>query len=117
VSSFLSSLPRRAFKGAAIVCFALASFYAIARVSLEPNDPSRGVGVIFAPWVSADEAFVRSVEAGSRFVRYGSFPFIVVVVPEVDDYSARTTFKGALLVVDPLVLEACLSSISRGRGS
>jgi hypothetical protein len=107
---------RRVVECAAIACFALASFGAIARVSLEPIDESRGVGVVFAPWVGADEAFARAVSAGARFVRYGGLPFIVVVMPETEGYAARTLSDGALLVVDPLVLEACLSSASRGQG-
>ena len=100
----------RAFDAAVITGFALASLYAAARIGLEPRDPARGVGVIFAPWTGADAAFVRAVEAGGRFVRFGGLPFIVVVEPDGADYLDRIKAAGALLIVDPLVITACLPS-------
>jgi hypothetical protein len=100
----------RAFDVAVIVGFALASFYAAARIGLEPRDPARGVGVIFAPWTAADAALVRAVEAGGRVVRFGGLPFVVVVEPESADYIERIKAAGALLIVDPLVITACLPS-------
>jgi hypothetical protein len=90
--------------------FAVASFFAVARIGLEPRNPSQGVGVIFAPWTAADTAFVRAVEAGGRFVRFGGLPFVVVVMPEVADYADRARAAGALLIVDPLALAVCLPS-------
>ena len=100
---------RRRFTDAALIAvFVVTSLYAIARIGMEPRDPASGVGVIFAPWTSEQAAFVRAVEAGARFVRYGGVPFIVVVMPEVDDYPSRIRAAGALLVVDPRVIAACL---------
>ncbi|MEA2988686.1 MAG: hypothetical protein QOG83_1397 [Alphaproteobacteria bacterium] len=113
----LPSVLRRTFEGAAIACFAVVSFCAAAQVGLEPRDSSRGIGVIFAPWTSADAALSRAVQAGGRFVRFGGFSFVVVVMPDVGDYAARSKSEGALLVVDPLVLEACLRPFLRGRAS
>ena len=100
----------RALEATALAVFALASFLLVARIGLAPRDPSQGVGVVFAPWIGADAAFVRSVEAGGRFVRFGAFPFIVVVTPETADYADHVRAAGALLVVDPRVLAACLLS-------
>jgi len=100
----------RALDAAIIAGFALASLYGAARIGLEPRDPARGVGVIFAPWTGADAAFVRAVEAGGRFVRFGGLPFVVVVQPESADYLDRIKAAGVLLVVDPLVITACLPS-------
>jgi hypothetical protein len=108
----LPSVLGRALEGAAIAGFALASLYAAARVGLEPRDPAQGVGVIFAPWTGADAAFVRAVEAGGRFVRFGGLPFVVVVQPETADYLDRVRAAGALLIVDPLVITACLPASS-----
>jgi len=102
---------------AALAGFAAASFFAVARIGLEPRDPSQGVGVIFAPWTGADAAFVRAVEAGGRFVRFGGLPFVVVVMPEAADYVDRVKAAGALLIVDPLVLAACLPSSSGAQAS
>jgi hypothetical protein len=96
--------------GVMIACFALASFCAVARIALSPRDPAAGVAVVFAPWTSPEDALARAVEAGGRFVRYGAFPFIVVIMPETADYLSRISRDGALLVADPQALAACLPS-------
>ena len=116
VSAFPSGLGR-ALEAAALAGFAAVSFFAVARIGLEPRDPSQGVGVIFAPWTGADAAFVRAVEAGGRFVRFGGLPFIVVVMPEAADYAERVRAAGALLVVDPVALAACLPASSGAQAS
>jgi hypothetical protein len=54
----------------------------------------------------------RATAAGARFVRFGGLPFIVVVVPEANNYVGRISSDGAFLVVDPQVLAACLSMFS-----
>jgi hypothetical protein len=92
--------------------FAFASLYVTARIGLGPRDPERGVGVVFAPWTSGEAALRRAVGAGGRFVRYGGFPFVVVVIPDGRDYLARIAADGALLVVDPRALAACLQLFS-----
>src|SRR5262245_65379849 len=107
----------RAFEAAALVAFALASFLLVARIGLAPREPSQGVGVVFAPWTGADAAFVRAVEAGGRFVRFGALPFIVVVSPETADYADRVRAGGALFVVDPRILAACLLSSTAAQAS
>jgi hypothetical protein len=107
-----ASVLSRALDAAVITSVAVASLYGAARIGLEPRDPMRGVGVIFAPWTGADAAIVRAVEAGGRFVRFGGLPFIVVVEPERADYLDRIKAAGAFLIVDPLVITACLPSSS-----
>jgi hypothetical protein len=94
--------------GLAIGAAALLSVGAIAVFAFAPSDPKAGLGVVFAPWVSERAAFTRSVEAGARFVRFGGFPFIVVVMPEAPDYAARVSAAGAWFIVDPQALAACL---------
>lgn len=105
------SISRRWLDGLLISIVAIASLYGAARLGLKPRDPAAGVGVIFAPWVSEASAVNRATTAGGRFVRFGGLPFIVVVVPEVADYVARISEEGALLVVDPQALAACLSLV------
>lgn len=92
-----------------ITVMAAGSLYVTARIALQPRRPADGVAVVFAPWTDSSSALIRAVSAGGRFVRYGKRPFIVVVVPESADYQSRAFGKGALLVVDPQVLSACLS--------
>jgi hypothetical protein len=70
---------------------------------------SRAVAVLFAPWVDAGSAIQRAGDAGSRVVRQGGWPFIVVVEPDRADFAARATARGALLILDPRALAACFS--------
>lgn len=100
-----------------ILSVAVASLYGAARIGLKPRDPASGVGVVFAPWVSESSALSRATTAGARFVRFGGLPFIVVVVPDAPDYVARISGEGALLVVDPQALAACLRFVSGTVGS
>jgi hypothetical protein len=102
----------RAFDAVVIAGFAVASLYVTARIGLSPRAPEQGVGVIFAPWTSGEAALRRAVGAGARFVRYGGLPFIVVVIPDERGYVARIAADGALLVLDPRALAACLQLFS-----
>ena len=106
--------PRRGriLEGTAIAAFALISTVAVARIGLEPSDSSPAVAVIFAPWTDESVAFTRAVEAGGRFVRFGGSSFIVVVEPDGAGYVRRVKSAGALLIVDPRILAACLSLTS-----
>jgi hypothetical protein len=65
--------------------------------------------VLFAPWVDAGSAMQRAGDAGSRIVRLGALPFIVVVEPDGPDFAARATARGAVLILDPRALAACFS--------
>ncbi len=88
-----------------------------AREGLRPVAPHEGVAVVFSPWTAKETAFVRAVESGARFVRFGGLPFVAVVVPDDDDYSERVAMAGAWLVADPKLLAACLpKSIAERRG-
>ena len=91
-----------------IAILAVASFGAILRVGLLPANASAGIAVIYAPWTTADQTMVRAVNAGARFVRFGGFDFIAIVMPERPDYVANVLAGSALLAVDPQVLAGCL---------
>ena len=104
--------PRRVLDYAIIILAALGSLYAAARFGLAPRDPDGGVAVIFAPWISQEQALARAARPGGRLVRVGGLPFIVVVTPDAPGYTARVLADGALLVVDPKALAACLTLLS-----
>jgi hypothetical protein len=91
-----------------IAILAVASFAAILRVGLAPANPGAGVAVIYTPWTTADQTMIRAVGAGARFVRFGGFDFIAIVMPERPDYVERVLAGSALLAVDPQVLAGCL---------
>jgi hypothetical protein len=103
------SLSRHGLDGLLILIVAVAGLYGAVRVGLQPRDPASGIGVIFAPWTSESSALERAT-AGARFVRFGAWPFIVVVVPDTPDDAARLSDAGAWLVVDPQVLAACFGA-------
>lgn len=90
---------------AVLIC---ASLISILRIGLVPNNPTSGVAVVYAPWTAANETMVRAVSAGARFVRFGGFQFIAVVMPERPDYVEQAMKGSAWLVVDPQALAACL---------
>jgi hypothetical protein len=91
-----------------IAILAVVSFGAILRIGLLPAKPDAGVAVIYAPWTTADQTMIRAVSAGGRFVRFGGFDFIAIVIPEQPDYVANVLAGSAFLVVDPQVLAGCL---------
>jgi hypothetical protein len=99
---------------AALIC---ASLIAILRIGLLPNNPTAGVAVVYAPWTAANETMVRAVEAGARFVRFGGFQFIAVVMPERPDYVDRVMKDSAWLAVDPQALAACLMTSTFARSN
>jgi len=111
------SLGRRCFDAALVTLLAITSLFVIARIGLKPRDPANGVAVVFSPWTSAEATLVRATDPGGRFVRYGGFAFIAVVIPEGPDYSTRVLGEGALLVFDPQALAACFSGFGLKRGS
>lgn len=98
-----------------LACLSLGALYASARVGLMPRDPSQGVAVVFAPWTAPEKTLLRAVTGGSRFVRFGGFPFIAVVIPDNAKYPGHMLDAGAWLVVDPQALAACLSALSYAR--
>lgn len=91
----------------------LISLFASGYLMLKPRDQGNGLAAVFAPWSNAETTFLRSVEAGTRFVRFGGFPFIAVVMPEGADASARLRAAGAWFIADPKALAACLSVAGR----
>lgn len=100
-----------------IAAFALGNFVVVARVALQPQNPSDGVAIVFSPWTSAANALDQATAPGSRFVRYGGYPFIVVVIPDDPGYVSRVSSTGALLILDPKVLAACFGQSSQGNSA
>ena len=109
LTTFSLSRPRTLLVNTLIIpVLALASFAVVLRVGLVPSHPERGVAVIYAPWTSANQAMIQAVDAGARFVRFGGFSFVAIVMPERPDYVERVLAGSALLAIDPQVLAACL---------
>lgn len=60
---------------------------------------------------------IRATDAGARFVRFGGFRFIAVVIPDRPDYVEQVMKSSAWLVVDPQALAACLRTSFSGKGA
>lgn len=109
----IRTFPRSFFDTLLIAAFAFGNFVVVTRVALEPKTPSDGVAIVFSPWTSAANALDRATAPGSRFVRYGGYPFIVVVIPDDPGYVSRVSSSGALFILDPQALAACFPGTAR----
>ena len=96
-----------------IAALALGNFAVVTRIALQPKNPSDGLAIVFSPWTSAASALDRATAPGSRFVRYGGYPFIVVVIPDDPGYVSRVSSTGALFILDPQALAACFPGTAR----
>lgn len=96
-----------------IAGFALGNLLVVAHLAFKPKNPAEGVAVVFSPWTSAASALEQATVQGSRFVRYGGFSFIVVVIPDDPGYVSRVSAQGALFILDPKMLAACLPAASQ----
>lgn len=98
-----------------LICLSVGALYAGARTGLTPQDPTKGVAVVFAPWTSPNAVITQAVAAGSRFVRFGSLPFIAIVMPDDAAYPDRMFGEGAWLVVDSQAPGGCFTAAPNAR--
>lgn len=96
------------FDRLAIAATAVASLVTVAAMAFAPDGAGAAVAVVYAPWTSSADTLARATQAGARIVRFGAAPFIVVVMPERTDFVARARAGGALFMLDPQALAACL---------
>jgi hypothetical protein len=87
--------------GVVILAFVFVATALALRAGLRPRDPLAAVAVVFAPWISAEDAVIRATASGGGIVRLGAIPSIVVVSPPDRGYVDRVFAEGALLVLDP----------------
>ena len=102
----------RYFEILTLAGLSIAALAASARIGLVPQGIDRGVAVVFAPWTSPQVSIERATAAGSRFIRFGGFGSIAVVMPDAADYPDRMLGAGAWFVLDPDVLAACSAALS-----
>jgi len=98
------------FDGAIVALLIAASLLVqvVLTARVRSPQPGEAVGIVFAPWVSAEAAMGRVAQAGARVVRFGALPFIVIAEPEHADFGARISSAGAILTLDPNAIAACL---------
>jgi hypothetical protein len=85
----------------------IASFLAIAVLSLRVRPDAEVVAVAFPPWWNSQRAFLAAASADAAIVRMTAVPSLLVVRPDRSDGLARLREAGVWLVVDPRAITAC----------
>ena len=84
----------------------VASWVAIAALSLQVQPNAEVVAVAFPPWWNAQEVFLATASA---IVRMTALPSLLVVRPDDQDGLARLRKAGAWLTLDPQAIAACFA--------
>ena len=87
----------------------VASFIAIAALSLQVRPGAEVVAVAFPPWWSAQQVLLAAASANAAIVRMTAVPAVLVVRPDDRDGLARLRQAGAWLAMDPQAIAACLT--------
>lgn len=87
----------------------VASWVAIAALSLQVRPGAEIVAVAFPPWWDASEVFIAAASANAAIVRMTAIPSLLVVRPDNQDGLARLRQAGAWLTIDPQVIAACFA--------
>jgi hypothetical protein len=88
--------------------FLVISWLSVAALAVQPRPGDDVVAVIFPPWWSLDRSLAAAATAGAAIVRTGAVPAIVVVQAVGADRMQRLRRAGALLLIDPRAVAACL---------
>jgi hypothetical protein len=87
----------------------IASFVAIAALSLQVRPGTEIVAVAFPPWWSTEQTFNAAASADAAIVRMTAIPSLLVVRPDQHDGLIRLRKAGVWLAMDPQAIAACFS--------
>ena len=87
----------------------VASWVAIAALSLQVRPGAEIVAVVFPPWWSAQEVFLAAASANAAIVRMTALPTLLVVRPDDRNGLARLRQAGVWLTMDPQAIDACFA--------
>ena len=87
----------------------VASFIAIAALSLQVRPGSEVIAVAFPPWWSTQEVLQAAASANAAIVRMTALPALLVVRPDDHDGLTRLRAAGAWLAMDPQAIAACFA--------
>jgi hypothetical protein len=87
----------------------VASFIAIAALSLQVRPGAEVVAVAFPPWWSAQQVLLAAASANAAIVRMTAVPAILVVRPDDRDGLTRLREAGVWLAMDPQAIAACFT--------
>lgn len=87
----------------------VASFIAVASLSLRVQPGVEVVAVAFPPWWSAQRIFSAAASANAAIVRTTAISSILVVQPDSHDGLTRLRESGVWLAIDPQAIAACFT--------
>lgn len=87
----------------------IASFIAIAALSLQVRPGAEAVAVAFPPWWCAQQVLLAAASASAAIVRLTAIPSLLVVRPDDHDGLVRLRSAGAWLTMDPQAIAACFA--------
>jgi hypothetical protein len=87
----------------------IASFVAVAALSLQVRPGTEIVAVAFPPWWSTERALLAAASADAAIVRMTAVPSLLVVRPDQHDGLTRLRNAGVWLAMDPQAIAACVA--------
>jgi hypothetical protein len=94
----------------------VASWIAIAELSLHVRAGTEVVAAAFPPWWSGEQALLAAASANALIVRTTAIPAVLVVRPASEDGMNRLYRAGAWLAIDPQAIAACFKTDERSGG-
>jgi hypothetical protein len=88
----------------------IASFIAVAALTLQVRPGTEIVAVAFPPWWNGEQTFLATASADAAIVRMTALPSLLVVRPDQHDGLSRLRKAGVWLVMDPRAIAACISN-------
>ncbi|HEY5130240.1 MAG TPA: hypothetical protein VIJ35_23645 [Bradyrhizobium sp.] len=88
----------------------LASFIAVAALSLQVRPGVEVVAVAFPPWWTSQQIFEAAASADAAIVRTTAIPAVLVVRPNDHEGLTRLREAGAWLTIDPQAIAACFNN-------
>ena len=85
----------------------VASWLAIAALSLQLPPDAEIVAVAFPPWWNTERVFLAIASTDAAIVRMTAIPSLVVVRPDQPGDLVRLRKAGVWLVIDPRAIAAC----------
>jgi hypothetical protein len=91
----------------------LASWLAIAALSLQVRPDSEVIAVVFPPWWNSQQALTATASANAAIVRLTAIPALLVVRPGDQEGMARLREAGAWFAIDPQAIAACFGTTTK----
>ena len=85
----------------------IASWIAIAALSLQARTGAEVVVVAFPPWWSSQHVLLAAASANAAIIRMTALPSFLVVRPDDNDGLKQLRNAGAWLTLDPQAIAAC----------